>query len=114
VIAGRAIQSPHVVRIYDLVEIDRHQCVVMEYVEGQNLREFAHSELLTTSDVGKIFVDLCKGLAAIHSAGFVHRDIKIDNVVVSKAGRAIFVDLGMVDSGDAASPGSPIDFLPLN
>jgi serine/threonine protein kinase len=103
-IAGRAIQSPHVVRVYDLVEIDRHQCLVMEYVEGRNLRKFADSEPLTTYDAGRIFVDLCKGLAAIHSAGFVHRDMKIDNVVISKAGRATIVDLGMVDSGDAVSP----------
>ncbi|MGE3852129.1 MAG: bifunctional serine/threonine-protein kinase/formylglycine-generating enzyme family protein, partial [Planctomycetota bacterium] len=100
------MESPFIVRVYDVypdMQIDghRHACMVLEYLHGQDLR----STLLAAPrplDPWRVLVwgeQILQGLAAMHAADLVHRDIKPDNLmlVFDDAGEFIkIVDFGIV------------------
>jgi len=102
---GRRIRHDNVVATLDAADWDaagatRH-CLVMEFVEGQTLRAML-------DDLGRLPEDLCrhvgreiaKGLAAIHAAGVVHRDLKPDNVIVTREHVVKVMDLGVARLAD--------------
>ena len=94
--AAREVVSPNVCRIYDLVEADGHELVSMEYVDGQTLlsvlRERGPLELKEAQDIASQFL---AGLEAIHRAGLVHRDVKPENIMLTRAGRVVVMDFGL-------------------
>lgn len=73
---------------------DDHPYVVMEYVEGSILYEWGRKEERTSRDVLEVLAQVAQGLAAVHAAGAVHRDVKGDNIRVTPSGRAVLVDFG--------------------
>tara|TARA_R110002096_G_scaffold259030_1_gene452570 strand:+ start:28772 stop:31786 length:3015 start_codon:yes stop_codon:yes gene_type:complete len=91
------LAHPNVVRVYDVGTQGPLVYIAMEYVDGENLREFAkrHQE---RGDWRPIF-DACmqagRGLQAAHEAGLVHRDFKPSNVLVSKDARVFVADFGL-------------------
>src|SRR5262245_47643904 len=91
--AARAIVSPNVCRVFDLVEFNGRELVSMEYVDGVTLadvlRERSPLDLAEARDLAAQFL---AGLDAIHSAGLVHRDIKPENVMLTRAGRVVVMD----------------------
>jgi serine/threonine protein kinase/tetratricopeptide (TPR) repeat protein len=105
---GRRIRHDNVVATLDAADWDaagatRH-CLVMEHVLGQTLRAML-------DDLGRLPEDLCrhigreiaKGLAAIHAAGVVHRDLKPDNVIVTREHVVKVMDLGVARLTDEAT-----------
>ena len=97
---GLTIRHPSVIRTYETRTAPLggrvHHFIVMEYVEGQTARE-----LLT--ELGHVPEELCRhigveiaaGLAAIHTAGAVHRDLKLDNVLITPDHQVKIMDLGV-------------------
>jgi tetratricopeptide (TPR) repeat protein len=104
---GKSVRHDNVVRVYDCdaTEADGKAAhfLVMEYVEGQTLRELL-------ADVGRVPEELCrhvgrevaKGLAAIHEAGVVHRDLKPENVMITQEHVVKLMDLGVARLRDEA------------
>ncbi len=94
--AAREVVSPNVCRIFDLVEVDGHELVSMEYIDGATLlgllREKGPLELRAASEIAS---QLLAGLEAIHGAGLVHRDVKPENVMLTRAGRVVLMDFGL-------------------
>jgi len=97
---GKAVAHPNVVRCYDcdqlVVDGSPHAFLVMDYVEGQTLRDLL-DELETVPEelcrhIGR---EVAKGLAAIHEAGVVHRDIKPENVLITPDHEIKIMDLGV-------------------
>ncbi len=95
------LRHPNIVPIY---EVDSHRgriYMVMDFVEGQNLREFvkAHKkvELLTALEITR---DIFSGLAYAASLGISHRDMKLSNVLLSSSRRALLVDFGLAAADD--------------
>ena len=90
------VNSPYVVRIYDWRWDDQIQFIVMEYIQGNTLKDYIQSKTRLTIDEA---VDICKqltlGFEAIHKAGIIHRDIKATNVVITNHGRAKIIDFGI-------------------
>jgi WD40 repeat protein len=103
--AARAVASPHVCRVYDLVEADGLECVSMEYVDGTTLRHVLSARTpLDPAKAREIALQLLAGLDAIHEAGLVHRDVKPENVMLTRAGRVVLMDFGIAKA--AASGGT--------
>ena len=96
-----AIEHPNIVRIYSLEEADGAFLIVMECVEGQDLRELIASGPLPLDRVLRIGCQVADALAAAHSAGLVHRDIKPSNILVTRDGHAKVVDFGVAAAFEA-------------
>jgi eukaryotic-like serine/threonine-protein kinase len=101
---GMALRHPNIVSLLEAVA-EQHCCyLVMEFVEGQNLREFlkrrGHFEPLEAT---RLATDICRGLDYAFQRGVTHRDLKASNVLVSSLGQAKLVDFGLagVDDTDA-------------
>jgi serine/threonine protein kinase len=89
------INHPSVSRIFDVFEADERSWVTMEYIEGSTLEQVVHDGPLEDTRIAEIGVQILGGLHAAHAAGFLHRDVKPANVIVSPHGRAILVDFGI-------------------
>src|SRR5262249_54961197 len=94
--AARQVGSPNVCRIFELLELEGHELVSMEYVAGVRLgwvlRARGPLELREARDLA---VQMLAGLEAIHQAGLVHRDLKPDNVMLTASGRVVVMDFGL-------------------
>ncbi|MGH9867962.1 MAG: protein kinase domain-containing protein [Candidatus Polarisedimenticolia bacterium] len=97
--SARQVVSPHVCRVFDLVEEEGHEMVSMEYVEGATLADLlAERGPLGLPEAGEIAAQLLAGLEAIHQAGLVHRDFKPENIMITPAGRTVVMDFGLTRS----------------
>ena len=94
--AARRISHPNIVKIHDVGEDSGHLFLSMEYVEGQSLKELIqrHS-VLPVERVRNYVREICEGLAAAHSQGVVHRDLKPGNVLVTPDQRVKIIDFGL-------------------
>lgn len=91
------ISHPNIVNVYDVGCDGKVNYIVMEYVDGQNLKEIIKSEgtldEYTALDITK---QIAKALGAAHKKGVIHRDIKPHNILISKEGRNVKVaDFGI-------------------
>ncbi len=89
------LNHPSIVQVFDLLETDDGDCLVMEYVEGRSL-----VECIATGDLGldsslRLAQEIAEGLAEAHGKGLIHRDLKPDNVRVTRAGHAKILDFGL-------------------
>lgn len=102
--AAARITHPNVVAIYDFVEEGQRHFLVMEYVDGINLKRFiAEQGPLPVSRALVITEQICAALAAAHARGMIHRDIKPQNILLTPDGRARLTDFGIVRvTGDDA------------
>ncbi|MHC4861225.1 MAG: serine/threonine-protein kinase [Planctomycetota bacterium] len=104
---GKAVRHPNVVRCYDAdaltVENAHHNFLVMEYVEGQTLRDLLDELETVPEELSRhIGREVSKGLAAIHEAGVVHRDLKPENVLITPDHVVKIMDLGVARLADEA------------
>ena len=91
--AASALNHPNVCTIHDIQEFDGRMFIVMEYVDGQTLRE--RMGTLSFKQAIEIGIQIADGLAAAHEKGIVHRDIKPENIMVRKDGIAQIMDFGL-------------------
>lgn len=94
--AGMKLSHPNIVRILNYGEEDKKHYMIMEYVEGANLRDFLKIRAkISGEDALPLIVGLCKGLKYSFEHGVTHRDIKPTNILISNAGEAKLVDYGL-------------------
>ena len=94
-IAAR-INHPHVVAVFDLVDDDDVQWLVMEYVEGQTLSELIRAQgRLSPEETARLVAQAADALAAAHEAGVTHRDVKPSNILVAHDGTVKLSDFGI-------------------
>ncbi len=91
--AASKLNHPNIVGVYSLEEYRGRFFIVMEYVDGISLKEMAPKPPLET--IISITIDICRGLEAAHRAGIVHLDIKPQNILMDKEGRAKICDFGI-------------------
>lgn len=93
----KKLNDPAIVRLEDFGDQDGHLYLVMELVDGQPLRDFVRANF-PLGEALEYFEQILTGLAHAHREGVVHRDIKPDNIMVSKEGRIKIMDFGLARS----------------
>ena len=79
------LNYPNIVRTYDFGKINNEYVIIMEYVEGMNLKEFLYKpEKYPLKTLVKICYEAGKGIEHIHEKKIVHKDIKPDNILLSE------------------------------
>ena len=90
-----SIDHPNVVRVYDVGRFDDRAYLVAELLEGETLRARIPRGPMPVDDVRRIGVEVARGLVAAHTAGLVHRDLKPDNIFLTRSGTTKILDFGI-------------------
>ena len=91
------LQHPNIVTIYDLGEADGRPYIAMEFVEGESLQNIINRRArIPLAAKLKLVQQFCEGLGHAHKHGFVHRDVKPANILVTNDGNVKVVDFGIV------------------
>ncbi len=100
------LNHPNIVTVYDFGCSDGVFYLLMEFVDGPNLRQTMQSGSLTPREALAIVPSICDALQYAHDQGIVHRDIKPENVLLDRSGRIKIADFGLAKLLHA----SPQDF----
>ncbi|MFN5275117.1 MAG: protein kinase domain-containing protein [Planctomycetota bacterium] len=102
---GLELRHPNIVTIYEIVNDPRAPYLVMEFVEGETLREIIKIRgTFEPIHALRIMHDICSGLDFAFQKGITHRDLKLSNVLVHSSGRCKLVDFGLAALADTSSP----------
>ena len=95
--ARRMVQMshPNVVNVSDLIEEENSVAIVMEYVEGQTLKEILEEKKLNDHEIKNYLLQMLQALTYIHNQSLIHRDIKPSNFILSKDGNLKLTDFGI-------------------
>ena len=90
-----ALDHPNICTIFDLNEINGIHFIAMQYIEGRNVRQLVNGRPLSLESALSIALQTADALAAAHSRGIIHRDIKAGNVMVTPSGQVKVLDFGL-------------------
>ncbi len=93
--AAAALDHPFICKIYESGEADGISYIVMEFVEGQNLRERLESKPLSLNESLKIALEIAEALEKAHNEGIVHRDLKPPNIMLTLQEHVKVMDFGL-------------------
>jgi serine/threonine protein kinase/tetratricopeptide (TPR) repeat protein len=93
--AAAALNHPNIITIHEVAEHRERPFIAMEFVEGESLKELTARRELSVNKVIDLGIQISQGLAKAHQAGIVHRDVKPQNILVDKDGRARICDFGL-------------------
>ena len=93
--AVASLNHPAIVQIYDIVEDEKGDWIVMELIEGPTLRQLVEYRAIDIVQTTHVIAQVAAGLAEAHANGIVHRDLKTENVMISGAGQAKILDFGL-------------------
>src|ERR1700733_8587345 len=100
-----ALNHPNLLAIHDVGAQNGTHFLVSELLEGESLRQRLQEGALPIRKAMDLGIQIAKGLAAAHEKGIVHRDIKPDNIFLTRDGRAKILDFGLAKQSGAEGRG---------
>ena len=91
--AAAILNHPNICMVYDILEHEGEQFIVMEYVEGKTLREIVPVKKM--QDAISCAIQIAEALQEAHTHGIVHRDIKAENIMVNSKNQVKVMDFGL-------------------
>ena len=100
--AAAGLMHPNIVNVYDVGEEDGIHYIVMELVEGITLKKYIEKKvMLTTKEAISIAIQVAMGIEAAHNNHIIHRDIKPQNIIISKEGKVKVTDFGIAKAASS-------------
>jgi serine/threonine protein kinase/Tfp pilus assembly protein PilF len=93
--SAAALSHPNIATIHAIEESDDEMFIVMEFIDGQELKDRIDAGPLTVDESLDIATQIGKGLQAAHQTGIVHRDIKSANIMLKEDGQVKIMDFGL-------------------
>ena len=100
--AASAVNHPAIAQIYGIEEDGDASFIVMEFVDGATVRELVRRDELDVISAVEIGIQVANALHRAHEAGIVHRDIKSDNIMVTRDGHPKVLDFGLAKLVEAS------------
>jgi len=95
-VAAASLNHPNIVAVHDVFEQDGRQAVVMQLVDGKSLRQLLDTQNRLSPELTcHIGTAVAMALDNAHQAGFVHRDVKPGNIMITPDGRVLLTDFGI-------------------
>jgi serine/threonine protein kinase len=95
-LAARVLDHPNIVRALDYCT-GPHPFLVMEYVDGESIgQRIERKGAIAEAESIRLMAQVCEGLQRAHKQGLVHRDVKPDNILITREGTAKLTDMGLV------------------
>ena len=105
--AAGSLNHPNIVNVYDVVDEEALHYIVMELVDGITLKEYIQKKgRLEVREALEIAGQVARGLGAAHRRGIVHRDVKSQNMILSKDGKVKVADFGIARAVSAQTMSS--------
>ncbi|KAJ5359347.1 uncharacterized protein N7496_011760 [Penicillium cataractarum] len=95
----RDLAHPNIVRLHEMVETDRHIGIIMEYASGGELFDYIlNNRYLKDNSARRLFAQLISGVGYLHKKGIVHRDLKLENLLLDRNRNIIITDFGFANT----------------
>lgn len=93
--AAAVLNHPNICTIHGIEEYDARQFIVMEFVDGESLKSKIKRTGFTVEEITEIATRIAEGLKAAHENGVVHRDVKSENIILTRDGKVKIMDFGL-------------------
>ncbi|MFA9455045.1 MAG: serine/threonine protein kinase, partial [Candidatus Aminicenantaceae bacterium] len=93
--AAASLDHPFICKVYETGECDGKDYMVMEYLEGETLKDKIAEGPLSITDTLRIMLEMSEALEKAHGKGIVHRDLKPVNIMLTKQGHVKVMDFGL-------------------
>lgn len=97
----RGLSHPNIVRLHEMAETDRYIGIILEYASGGELFDFIlNHRYLKDNNARRLFAQLVSGVGYLHKKGIVHRDLKLENLLLDRNRNIIITDFGFANTFD--------------
>ena len=93
--SAASLNHTNIAHIYAIEETGNEKFIVMEYIDGIELKDKIKADSISVNEAIKIAVQIAEGLEAAHKKGIVHRDIKSQNIMINGEGKVKIMDFGL-------------------
>lgn len=97
----RELSHPNIVRLHEMYQTDRYIGIILEYASGGELFDFIlNNRFLKDNAARRLFAQLVSGVGYLHKKGIVHRDLKLENLLLDRNRNIIITDFGFANTFD--------------